>query len=66
MTPLGKQESLREWKSHMTVDAALARIMELRTLPDAEARTEIRKILSSVHYSSWSEGWNEGFYNAQD
>jgi len=43
----------------MIVDQALARIMELRTLPDAEARTAIRDVLTHLHYSSWKEGFDE-------
>ena len=43
----------------MTVDQALARIMEATRITDeAERRKTIRSILQKLHYSSWTEGNN--------
>jgi len=40
----------------MTVDRALARIMELDGVPEAERRVEIRRILSRLDSAGWSRG----------
>ena len=46
----------------MTVDRAVARVMELHKISPGEdvLRPELRKILSAVRSAGWSEGYSEG------
>jgi hypothetical protein len=48
----------------MTVDRALARIMELHTVPpvDAVFRQEVRKILSDVRHAGYCQGSDDARY----
>lgn len=48
----------------MTEDRALARIIELDGLDDAERRVELRKVLSRLRSNGWNEGYNEGASDA--
>jgi hypothetical protein len=51
----------------MTVDRALARVMELHKLPPGEdvLRKELRLLLDRLRSTGWSDGYSEGLHDAQ-
>lgn len=51
----------------MTVDRALARVMELHRMSPGEdaLRPELRRILDRLRFAGWSEGYDEGLRDGQ-